>query len=77
MVISCRTNQAKGFGILNLAWGIGSVAGPVLSGLLAQPCVQYKMGNCPSILEDHPFLLPCIAAAVFSLAGVLASFSLV
>lgn len=75
MVIFCRTNQAKGFGILNLAWGIGSVAGPVISGLLAQPCLQYRMQKCPPVLEEHPFLLPCVGAAIFSMAGVVASFS--
>ncbi|KAG0590850.1 hypothetical protein KC19_1G131300 [Ceratodon purpureus] len=75
MVIFCRTNQAKGFGILNLAWGIGSVTGPVISGLLAQPCAQYKIRNCPSILKEYPFLLPCVGAAIFSIAGVLASIS--
>lgn len=75
MVTFCRTNQAKGFGILNLAWGIGSVTGPVISGLLAQPCVQYRMKHCLPILEDHPFLLPCVGAAVFSITGVIASLS--
>ena len=75
MIIFCRTNQAKGFGILNLAWGIGSVTGPVISGLLAQPCKQYKMRNCPSVLAEHPFLLPCMSAAIFSIAGVIASLS--
>ncbi|XP_024370083.1 probable peptide/nitrate transporter At3g43790 isoform X2 [Physcomitrium patens] len=69
------TNQAKGFGILNLAWGIGSVTGPVISGLLAQPCVQYRMKHCLPILEVHPFLLPCVGAAVFSITGVIASLS--
>ncbi|XP_024533336.1 protein ZINC INDUCED FACILITATOR-LIKE 1-like [Selaginella moellendorffii] len=70
------SNKAKGFGILNLAWGIGSVAGPVLSGLLAQPCSQYGIRSCPRILTSYPFLLPCVAAAIFSTAAVFASLSL-
>ncbi|CAM6035092.1 unnamed protein product [Sphagnum compactum] len=70
------SNQAKGFGILNLAWGIGSVTGPVVSGLLAQPCVQYKLPKCPTLLANYPFLLPCLGAAVFSVASIIASVSL-
>jgi MFS family permease len=73
----CRSNQAKGFGLLNLAWGIGAVMGPVVSGLLAQPCVQYKMQHCPDFLVKYPFLLPCIGAAIFSVAGTIASLSLI
>jgi len=73
---ACRSNQAKGFGILNLAWGIGSVTGPVVSGLLAQPCIQYKLPKCPTFLANYPFLLPCLGAAVFSVASIIASVSL-
>jgi hypothetical protein len=51
--------------------------GPVVSGLLAQPCVQYKMQHCPDFLVKYPFLLPCIGAAIFSVAGTIASLSLI
>jgi hypothetical protein len=61
---------------LNLAWGIGSVTGPVVSGLLAQPCIQYKLPKCPTLLANYPFLLPCLGAAVFSVASIIASVSL-
>lgn len=71
-----RTNQAQGFGILNLAWGIGAIAGPVISGVLAQPCVQYKSSHCPMFLQMHPFLLPCLSATIFSSIAVCASLSL-
>jgi hypothetical protein len=73
----CRSNLAKGFGLLNLAWGIGAVMGPVVSGLLAQPCVQYKLQHCPDFLVKYPFLLPCIGAAIFSVAGTIAALSLI
>ncbi|KAH8968083.1 hypothetical protein BDL97_03G110700 [Sphagnum fallax] len=71
------SNLAKGFGLLNLAWGIGAMMGPVVSGLLAQPCVQYKLQHCPDFLVKYPFLLPCIGAAIFSVAGTIASLSLI
>jgi hypothetical protein len=51
--------------------------GPVVSGLLAQPCVQYKLQHCPDFLVKYPFLLPCIGAAIFSVAGTIASLSLI
>eukprot|EP00850_Spirogloea_muscicola_P015992 SM000127S26608 [mRNA] locus=s127:10752:14375:+ [translate_table: standard] len=68
-----KTNQSRGFALLSLAWGIGSVAGPVLSGLLAQPCEQYNISKCPHIFRQHPFLLPCIIAAIISLAAIVSS----
>lgn len=74
--VPCRSNKAQGFGILNLAWGVGSVAGPVVSGLLAQPCTQYAWQVCPAVLSNYPFLLPCLAAAFFSLLGIIASMTL-
>ncbi|CAM6086807.1 unnamed protein product [Calypogeia fissa] len=71
------TNQSKGFGILNLAWGIGAIAGPVFSGLLAEPCVQYyKSTTCPVFLKMHPFLLPCLSATLFSSVAVCAALML-
>ncbi|KAJ7523035.1 hypothetical protein O6H91_18G035400 [Diphasiastrum complanatum] len=71
-----ESNQAKGFGMLNLAWGIGSVTGPVISGLLAQPCLQYGINHCPPFLQQYPFFLPCSVATAFSIAAVFASWSL-
>lgn len=69
-------NQAKGFAVLNLAWGIGSIIGPVFAGLLAQPCLQYKSAGCPPFLSEYPFLLPCFCAFLLSLSSAIASFKL-
>jgi MFS family permease len=33
-----KASQAKGFGLLSLCWGIGSLAGPMVGGLLSAPC---------------------------------------
>lgn len=71
-----RTNQAKGYGILNLAWGIGAIGGPIVSGVLAQPCIQYASPNCPQFLQTHPFFLPCVSATLFSSIGVIAAIHL-
>ncbi|BBM98422.1 hypothetical protein MPTK1_1g13390 [Marchantia polymorpha subsp. ruderalis] len=70
------TNQAKGYGILNLAWGIGAIGGPIVSGVLAQPCIQYASPNCPQFLQTHPFFLPCVSATLFSSIGVIAAIHL-
>jgi MFS family permease len=33
-----KASQAKGFGLLGLCWGIGSLAGPMVGGALSAPC---------------------------------------
>ena len=38
--ITDHTNQARGFSLISLAWGIGSITGPTLAGLLADPCAD-------------------------------------
>jgi hypothetical protein len=30
--------QAKGFGLLSLCWGVGSLSGPMIGGSLSAPC---------------------------------------
>ncbi|KAJ7523063.1 hypothetical protein O6H91_18G036000 [Diphasiastrum complanatum] len=71
-----ESNQAKGFGVLSLAWGIGSISGSVITGWLAQPCHQYHINHCPPFLQQYPFFLPCTVATTFSIAAIFASWSL-
>lgn len=34
--------QAKMFGYMSLAWGLGTVVGPLVGGALARPCDNYR-----------------------------------
>ena len=39
---SCdATNQAKAMGYMTAGWGVGTIAGPTIGGLLANPCGSF------------------------------------
>ncbi|ORX86491.1 MFS general substrate transporter, partial [Basidiobolus meristosporus CBS 931.73] len=69
------TNRAKAFTLLPLVWGVGSVVGPLLGGLLSEPASQY-----PSIFGEntflirYPYFLPCAVGASISMAGTIFGF---
>ncbi|KAK9727657.1 hypothetical protein K7432_001641 [Basidiobolus ranarum] len=68
--ITDDTNRAKAFTLLPLVWGVGSVVGPLLGGLLSEPASQYPSifgGN--EFLIRYPYFLPCAIGACISLAG--------
>ncbi len=68
--ITDETNRTGAFQLFGLMWEVGSVLGPMIGGLLADPAKQYPnlFGNFKPFVE-YPFLLPCIAGAMFSLIG--------
>ncbi|ORY05975.1 MFS general substrate transporter [Basidiobolus meristosporus CBS 931.73] len=73
--ITDKTNRAKAFSLLPLVWGIGSVVGPLLGGLLSEPATQYPsvFGNNAMMLK-FPYLLPCLVGSCISLAGSIFGF---
>lgn len=38
------TNQAKVMGYMTAGWGVGTIVGPTLGGLLARPCDVFASG---------------------------------
>ena len=43
---SCdATNQAKVMGYMTAGWGVGTIAGPTIGGLLANPCDSFASGT--------------------------------
>ncbi|KAI9143086.1 major facilitator superfamily domain-containing protein [Paraphysoderma sedebokerense] len=64
------TNQASGFAMFGLLWGIGTIAGPALGGFLADPARQFPsvFGSC-EFLKQYPYFLPCFISSLISLAG--------
>ncbi|KAJ3275855.1 hypothetical protein HDV01_006721 [Terramyces sp. JEL0728] len=68
--ITDSTNRARAFSLIALNFGIGSIIGPSLGGLLAKPAETY-----PSIfggiqfLKDFPYFLPCFCSAMITLCG--------
>ncbi|KAJ1917224.1 hypothetical protein IWQ60_007842 [Tieghemiomyces parasiticus] len=63
-----ESNQAKGFSLLPFCWHTGSVIGPVLGGLLADPVEHYPSLFGQSVLfRTYPYLLPCLVCSALSL----------
>ncbi|KAJ3114597.1 hypothetical protein HDU96_001899 [Phlyctochytrium bullatum] len=73
--ITDSTNQAKGFSIFGLMWGIGMICGPVLGGFLSNPTVVFPgvFGGC-TFLEANPYFLPCLISAIISMIGFFIGF---
>ncbi|ORY08249.1 MFS general substrate transporter [Basidiobolus meristosporus CBS 931.73] len=73
--ITDSTNQSVAFSLLPLMWGVGSIIGPTLGGLLAQPAKQY-----PSVFgqweffHTYPYFLPCFVSSSISLFGLVVAY---
>ncbi|KAK9796255.1 hypothetical protein WJX73_006157 [Symbiochloris irregularis] len=68
--------QAKPMAYLSLAWGLGTIAGPSLGGLLSLPCE--KINHMPlcgpgQLLSARPFFLPCAVTGCVSLVAAVSS----
>ncbi|EIE22258.1 MFS general substrate transporter [Coccomyxa subellipsoidea C-169] len=68
------TSQAVAFGYLGLAFGVGTVLGPLVGGALSMPCENVGPGF-PLCGEGHlnairPFFLPCLVTALVSAVAV-------
>mmetsp|Transcript_5488 Transcript_5488/g.14737 ORF Transcript_5488/g.14737 Transcript_5488/m.14737 type:complete len:581 (-) Transcript_5488:269-2011(-) len=72
------SNQARGFSLMSLMWGFGSVLAPAVGGLLARPADNAALAKAlPKALVErprglfvrYPYLLPC---AVQFVVGMIA-----
>ena len=67
--------QPRAFSVMPLVWGVGSIAGPILGGLLARPAQLY-----PSVFDQthlfgtFPYLLPNVVASIFFIIGLVTGF---
>lgn len=69
-LVSDATNEARAFGFMSMSWGAGSILGPAIGGLLAQPVKNFPgIFAVDSIWDRNPYLLPSLAAAVLPLCG--------
>lgn len=67
------TNIATGFGMFSLLFGIGSLFGSALGGLLAAPVDKYPfMFGGSWLFTKYPYLLPCLFSSTVSLIGLVA-----
>jgi MFS family permease len=76
--------QPQVFGITMSCWAIGSIIGPGLGGVVAEPCRIWRRWAAASVcasrtalLQRFPFVIPCTGAAVLcALSALLAHFLL-
>ncbi|KAI8462328.1 MAG: hypothetical protein J3K34DRAFT_462986 [Monoraphidium minutum] len=64
--------QGKVMAMMSLSWGLGCVAGPLIGGLLSQPCEAWPgapLCGEGGALRHRPYLLPCLVAAACSVVS--------
>ncbi|KAJ3223537.1 hypothetical protein HDU81_009131 [Chytriomyces hyalinus] len=68
--VTDSTNQSEGFSLINIMWSLGTIFGPMIGGLLANPVEQYPgvFGSCV-FLKENPYFLPCFVSALVSFTG--------
>jgi len=66
--ITDKSNQGKGFSIVDLVVGTGQLLGPLLGGFLTDPSNFPAFQNSRFFI-NNPYILPCIASASISLVG--------
>ena len=70
---SCdATNQAKVMGYMTAGWGVGTIAGPTIGGLLANPCDSFASGTALCVPGSWLTVryIPSLHAAVSPVADV-------
>jgi MFS family permease len=62
-----KAHEAKGYSLVSLTWGIGSLIGPVVGGVLYDPTRYESLGLSPTgMFGQYPALLPSLAIACYS-----------
>ncbi|KAL7274568.1 hypothetical protein RUND412_002514 [Rhizina undulata] len=66
-----KEHQPRAFAVMPFIWCLGSIVGPALGGLLAQPVLRYPSVFPPGgLFEEFPYLLPNLVASVVLVVGV-------
>ncbi|KAF9035152.1 member of major facilitator superfamily multidrug-resistance, DHA1 sub-family [Panaeolus papilionaceus] len=73
--ITDATNISRAFAYQPLAWSTGAAIGPMIGGSLAQPAERFPslFGNS-EFHKKHPYFLPCVIPAVFSVIAWIVTF---
>ncbi|GFZ45612.1 hypothetical protein JCM24511_03340 [Saitozyma sp. JCM 24511] len=70
--ITDESNSTEAFAMYGLTWTIGSIIGNSMGGILSHPYERFPgvFGEW-EIFRIHPYLLPCIVSALFTLVGII------
>ena len=71
--VSTPKQLATRMGLIGAAFGLGFTIGPFLGGELSAPAERWDVFS-GTILETHPYLLPCLLASVLSIVSLLLAF---
>jgi len=67
--------QPKAFSIMPLVWTIGSIIGPAIGGILANPAAKHtRLFGTSGFFKKYPFSLPNMVASLFFLVGLSTGF---
>ena len=63
---------ARAFAVMPFIWCLGSIIGPALGGLLAEPVKRYPAVFYPGgVFEEYPYLLPNLVSASILVVGII------
>ncbi|KAA8496900.1 putative peptide/nitrate transporter [Porphyridium purpureum] len=72
---------ARGFSLMSLAWGLGSILAPSIGGILSRPSDYLILSqNIPGLFGENalfskfPYLLPCLSQFAIGLVGFTTAF---
>ncbi|PWW78563.1 MFS general substrate transporter [Tuber magnatum] len=64
--------QARAFAVMPFIWCLGSIIGPALGGLLAEPVKRYPaVFHSGGVFEEYPYLLPNLVSAIILVVGII------
>ncbi|CUS07848.1 unnamed protein product [Tuber aestivum] len=63
---------ARAFAVMPFVWCLGSIIGPALGGLLAEPVKRYPaVFHSGGVFEEYPYLLPNLVSAIILVVGII------
>ncbi|KAJ3257932.1 hypothetical protein HK103_004223 [Boothiomyces macroporosus] len=73
--ITDSTNRANAFALIGLCFGIGSIIGPILGGVLADPVTNFPSVFGDSLFfKENPYFLPCFCSAMITVIGFIVGY---
>jgi len=72
MMDDAQNCLARAFAVMPFIWCLGSIVGPALGGLLAEPVKRYPAVFHPGgVFEEYPYLLPNLVSASILVVGII------
>eukprot|EP00667_Euglena_gracilis_P003261 EG_transcript_3272 len=63
-------NAASGFAVIGMQAALGRLLGPSIGGLLSNPCRKFAALSGFSMLQQFPYILPCLLASLVGVVGI-------